>query len=43
MKCVNYIIFPIIIKTHVKMEVYKTYKIEYFNNTKVIKNYELIE
>ena len=34
---------PIISKEHVKMEVGKTYKIEYFYNSKVIKNYELIE
>lgn len=34
---------PVITKTHVKMEVGKTYKIEYFDNSKVIKNYELIE
>ena len=34
---------PIITKEHVKMEVGKTYKIEYFDNSKVIKDYELIE
>lgn len=34
---------PIITKEHVKMEVGKTYKIEYFDNSRVIKNYELIE
>lgn len=34
---------PIITKEHVKMEVGKTYKIEYFDNSKVIKNFELIE
>ena len=34
---------PVITKEHVKMEVGKTYKIEYFDNSKVIKNYELIE
>ena len=37
------IISPIITKNHVKMEVGKTYKIEYFNNSKIIKNYTLIE
>ena len=34
---------PVITKEHVKMEVGKTYKIEYFDNSKVIKDYELIE
>ena len=33
----------VIKKEHVKMKVGKTYKIEYFDNSKVIKNYELIE
>ena len=33
----------VITKEHVKMKVGKTYKIEYFDNSKVIKNYELIE
>lgn len=37
------IISPIITKIHVKMEVGKTYKIEYFDNSKIIKNYILIE
>lgn len=37
------IISPIITKIHVKMEVGKTYKIEYFDNSKIIKNYTLIE
>ena len=37
------IISPIITKIHVKMEVGKTYKIEYFNNTKIVKDYKLIE
>jgi hypothetical protein len=30
-------------KEHVKMEVGKIYKIEYFDNSRVIKSYELIE
>lgn len=37
------IISPIITKIHVKMEVGKTYKIEYFDNSKIIKDYTLIE
>ena len=37
------IISPIITKIHVKMEVGKTYKIEYFDNSKIIKKYTLIE
>ena len=34
---------PVITKDCVKMKVGKTYKIEYFDNSRVIKNYELIE
>ena len=34
---------PTITKIHVKMEVGKTYKIEYFDNSKIIKKYTLIE
>ena len=34
---------PVITKDCVKMEVGKTYKIKYFDNSKVIKDYELIE
>jgi hypothetical protein len=34
---------PVITKDCVKMKVGKKYKIEYFNNSRVIKNYELIE
>jgi hypothetical protein len=37
------IISPIITKIHVKLEVGKTYKIEYFDNSKIIKKYTLIE
>lgn len=37
------IISPIITKIHLKMEVGKTYKIEYYDNSKIIKNYILIE
>ena len=37
------IISPIITKIHVKMEIGKTYRIEYYNNTKIIKDYILIE
>ena len=34
---------PRVMKIHVKLEEGKTYKITYFNNTKIIKEYELIE
>jgi hypothetical protein len=34
---------PIMTKEHVKMEVGKIYKIEYFDNSRIIKSYELIE
>ena len=37
------VISPIITKIHVKMEKGKIYQIEYFNNTKIIKSYKLIE
>ena len=37
------LIGPVIKKYHVKMEEGKTYLVEYFNNTKVIKTYTLIE
>lgn len=37
------IMSPRITKIHMKMEVGKTYKIEYFDNTEIIKNYILIE
>lgn len=37
------IISPIITKIHIKMEIGKTYKIQYFKNSKVIKNFEFIE
>lgn len=41
--CKFNLLAPVITKEHVKMEVGRTYKIEYFDNSKVIKNYELIE
>ena len=34
---------PRVMKIHVKLEEGKTYKITYFNNTKIIKEYVLIE
>lgn len=34
---------PIVTKECVKMDIGKTYKIEYFENSKVIKNFELVE
>lgn len=34
---------PTVTKDCVKMEIGKTYRIEYFSNCRVIKNYELIE
>lgn len=37
------IISPIITKNHVKLEVDKTYKIEYFKNTEIIKNFILVK
>ena len=36
------IISPIITKNHVKLEVDKTYKIEYYKNTEIIKNFTLV-
>lgn len=42
--CETYkIISPVITKIHVKMEEGKTYTVEYYNNTKIIKKYTLIE
>ena len=41
--CEFNLLAPVITKDCVKMEVGKTYKIEYFDNSKVIKDYELIE
>lgn len=41
--CTYKIISPIITKNHVKMKIGKTYKIEYYKNTKTIKNYTLIK
>ena len=34
---------PRLMKIHVDLEVGKTYKVTFFNNTKIIKEYELIE
>ena len=36
------IISPIITKNHVKLEVDKTYKIEYYKNTEIIKNFTVV-
>lgn len=41
--CEFNLLAPVITKEHVKMEAGRTYKVEYFDNSKVIKNYELIE